>query len=120
MNWFEMKEWLEQSLGLHQDALHVHAGVLGQLLIARVLRRSLRSLVPWLAVLLAVLANEYYDLRFEVWPGNQRGWQYAEAARDVWNTMLLPTLLLALARFAPGLLTAKRPVRSRRQSGPWE
>jgi len=107
MNWYETKEWVEHALGLHMDALHIHAGVLGQLLAAAVLRRPLRSPIPWLAVLAALVANEIYDLTFEAWPGEQRQWQYAEGIKDAWNTMLLPTVLLLAARFAPGLLVGR-------------
>lgn len=106
MDWYAAKEWLEASSGLDMDALHVHAGILCQLAAALLLRRSLRSPWPWIAVLLAVLANEAYDLVYETWPN--RDTQYAESVKDVWNTMLLPTLLVLVARFAPRLLVGKR------------
>lgn len=102
MSWFEIKQWLSIASGLNMDALHVHAGVLGQILAALVLRRSLASPWPWLAVLAFVLGNEYYDYRYEVWP--ERSEQQAEAIRDIWNTMLVPSLLLLLARFLPRLM----------------
>jgi len=87
------------------DALHVHAGIACQLLAALLLRRSLRSPIPWLVVLGLVIANEYYDLNYEVWPN--RGDQWAESIKDGWNTMLLPTVMLLVARFAPRLLTGR-------------
>jgi hypothetical protein len=92
--------------GLDMDALHVHAGIIVQLLAALILRRSLRSPLPWLIVLATVLANEAYDLHYDPWPEAQRAWQMAESAKDVWNTLAMPTLFLLLARFAPRLLTA--------------
>lgn len=107
MNWWDMKMWVEESTGLSMDALHVHAGVLAQLIFALILRRSISSVWPWLLVLLAALANEWWDLTFEIWPTRDQQWQ--ESIRDVWNTMLLPTTLLVLSRFAPGLLVRKRP-----------
>lgn len=106
MGWWDVKLWLAQSSGLHMDALHVHAGVIGQLLAACVLRRSIGHPMPWLLLLAAVLANEYYDLQLETWP--DRAVQYQEGVRDAWNTMLLPTLLLLAARLAPGLLVRQR------------
>ena len=106
MDWYEMKHWLEEWSGLGLDALHVHAGVLGQLGAAALLRRSLASPWPWLIVFLAAVANEWWDLTYEIWP--TRDDQWAESVRDTWNTMLLPTVLLILARFAPGLLAAKQ------------
>ena len=110
MDWHGFKEWLEAASGLDMDALHVHAGMVCQLIVALVLRRSLRSPLPWLVVLGAVLINEYYDLSYEYWPN--RGDQWAESIKDGWNTMLLPTAMLLLARFVPNLLTGrsvKRP-----------
>ena len=105
MGWYTFKEWLEAATWLDMDALHVHAGILVQLLSALLLRRSLRSPWPWLVVLVATIANEIYDLRFETWPEPDRPRQWAEGAKDVVNTMLVPTLLLLLARHAPRLIT---------------
>lgn len=104
MDWFEVKQWLSLGTGLGMDALHVHAGVLLQVAAALLLRRRLSSPLPWLLVLLLVLANEYYDYGHEIW--RDRGAQRAEALRDGWNTMLLPTLILLLARYAPRLFAA--------------
>jgi hypothetical protein len=105
MDWYHIKQGVELFTGLHMDALHVHAGVLGQVAAAFILRRPLASPLPWLAVLAVVLANEWYDLQYEIWP--DRGMQYGESFRDLWNTMLVPTLLLALARFCPSLFSTK-------------
>ena len=101
MDWFEVKQWLSAGTGLGMDALHVHAGVLLQAAAALVLRRRLSSPLPWLLLLLLVLANEVYDYGHEIW--RDREAQRAESLRDAWNTMLLPTLLLLLARYAPQL-----------------
>ena len=102
MDWYQVKTWLAIALGLSMDALHVHAGVIAQLLVAALLRRSLASPWPWLAVFVAEIGNEWFDLAYEIWPTREQ--QYAEAVRDVWNTMLLPTLLFLLARYAPRVL----------------
>lgn len=101
MDWQQIKQALEVLSGLDMDALHVHVGVMAQVATAMMLRRSLGSPWPWLLVLGATIANEWYDLTYEIWP--TRDQQYAESVRDLWNTMLLPTLLLILARWAPGL-----------------
>ncbi len=112
MDWWQMKLWLEETTGLHMDALHVHAGVLAQLAAAAVLRRSIASPWPWLHVLAAAIANEWWDLTYEIWP--TRGEQWAESIRDVWNTMLLPTVLLVLSRLTQGLLTPWRAAQPER------
>lgn len=101
MNWYQVKVALVSLTDLHMDALHVHAGVLLQLGAALVLRRSIASPLPWAAVLAIALLNEGYDLRAEVWP--TRDEQYAAAVKDLWNTMLLPTLLMLGCRFLPRL-----------------
>lgn len=101
MDWHLIKEWLSSASGLDMDSLHVHIGVLAQIAVAFVLRRRLSSVWPWLAVAAAVLANEVYDFQYEKWP--TRWQQFLESVKDVWNTLLLPTLLLLLARFTPGL-----------------
>ena len=105
MDWYGFKLSLETGSGLDMDALHVHAGVFMQFLAALLLRRSLKSPLPWLVVLIAAVANEYHDLGLETWP--DRDVQWAESIKDAWNTMLLPTALMLLARFAPRLMTGK-------------
>ena len=106
MDWHEIKVWLEQASGLDMDSLHVHAGIIAQLLVAFLIRRPLSNPLPWLAVLVAVLANEAYDYQYEVWPN--RDDQFAESVRDAWNTMAMPTLLLLVARFYPRLIVGPR------------
>ena len=104
MDWHHFKEWLEHASGLNMDALHVHAGVALQLLFALILRRPLSSPWPWLGVAALEAANEVYDYNWEVWP--DRSVQLAEGVKDLWNTLLLPTALLILCRYAPRLFVA--------------
>jgi hypothetical protein len=106
MDWHFLKLWLEQWSGLDMDSLHVHAGVLLQIAAALLLRRPLRSPTPWLVVLAAIVANEMYDYRYETWP--DRDMQMAGGIRDAWNTMLLPTIILLLARYRPTLFTGRK------------
>ncbi|AMO72113.1 hypothetical protein [Sphingorhabdus sp. M41] len=107
MDWFEIKNWLELSTGLDRDSLHIYAGVGVQLTIALLCRRSLASPIPWLFVAVVALVNEYYDYSFV--PENVSGTTgyYDEGIRDVWNTLLLPSLFLIIARFWPLWLTGK-------------
>ena len=39
----------------------------------------------------------------------QEPWEIDAGLHDLWNTMLLPSLLLLLARFAPGLVAPPPP-----------
>jgi hypothetical protein len=106
VGWFELKKMAEHAIGWPPDTLHVIAGVLLQLLFAALLRRGLRDPRPWALVLVLELANEAHDLWFERWPSLTM--QVGEGLRDLAGTMLLPTLLLLLARRRPGLLTDGR------------
>jgi hypothetical protein len=101
MDWHQLKEWITAASGLDMDALHVHAGVFCQIAVALVLRRRLSSLWPWVVVAVIAVANEVYDYTYEVWPTREE--QFFESVKDVWNTMLLPSVLMVLARWAPGL-----------------
>lgn len=105
MDWHGLKLWLETASGLNMDALHVHGGLILLFGSALVLRRPLRSPWPWLVVLAAELANEYYDYTYEVWPTREA--QFFEGVKDVWNTMLVPTVLLVVARWFPALLVGR-------------
>jgi hypothetical protein len=104
MDWFHFKQALSIATGLNMDALHVHAGLLCQILAALLLRRRLSSPWPWLVVAALAVANEWYDYRYEIWP--DRGEQRAESVRDAWNTLLLPTLIMLLVRFVPRLFVS--------------
>lgn len=103
--WYEVKLMVGHATGWPMDMLHVVAGVLLQLLFAAVLRRSVVDVRPWLLVLLLELLNEAHDLWVERWPS--MGMQLGEGLRDVLGTMLLPTLLLVIARTWPSLLAGR-------------
>ena len=108
MDWSQTKTFIEHMIGFSHDALHVMVGVCLQLLFAGLLRRSARSVGPWLMVLGLELANEWVDLQVEDWP--QHAMQWGESAKDVLLTMALPTLLLIVARYRPRLLSGDTPV----------
>ncbi len=105
MNWVEFKFEIERVVGLDKDALHVYGALVIQVAAALLLRRSLAAKLPWLAVLGAVLINEWLDLHVEVWPDHWQ--QYRASIHDVLNTMILPTVLMAIVRYAPRLCGAR-------------
>ena len=100
--WHQFKQFLEHASGISMDALHILAGFLIFILVAQLTRRSIASLVPWVALVTLELANEAYDLHAELWP--DRASQLGEGAKDILLTMALPTLLMLLARLRPDLL----------------
>ena len=99
---FAAKIAIERSVAFSDDALHIVSGVLLQLGFAFALRSSLMSWRPWLFVLALELLNEINDLYMSKWANF-----WSESAKDLLLTMMLPTLLLAVARTKPHLL-AKR------------
>ena len=107
MNWIEFKFGIERVVGLDKDALHIYAALLIQMATALLLRRSLAAKLPWLAVLAAVLINEWLDLHVEVWPDHWQ--QYRASIHDVLNTMILPTVLVVLVRQLPQLTRRQGP-----------
>lgn len=103
LDWLAIKVQATQIAALERDALHIYAAVFIQFAVALMIRRPLSHPLPWFAVLLAALVNEWADLTFEVWPEGDRDRQWTESAHDLVNTILLPTVLLLLARYAPSL-----------------
>ncbi len=110
--WFETKNMLEIWSGLDRDALHIYAALLIQLTTAAVLRKSVRNIIPWLIVLALTVLNEASDFRLNTLSGDPYDVRVQVAVHDLWNSMLLPTLLLMVARFWPRLLTGSTVRRS--------
>jgi hypothetical protein len=94
----DFKNLLEAYTGLQRDALHVHMALILYFAAMVVFRRSRRSRVPWLVVLGIEIANEIYDLRLNL---GDTSTEYAlqAGAKDLWNTMLWPTVILFVGRY---------------------
>ena len=101
MDWYQIKIALSVATGISQDAMHVIVGVAFQLLLAAVLRIRISHWLPWLVVFALAALNEWSDLNLEIWPN--RAEQWGETLKDLAVTMALPTLLMALSRWAPRL-----------------
>ena len=102
--WYQTKLFIEHSLWISHDSLHVIVGVLLWMVIGLALRRPLTSWRAWWWLLAVILWNEVVDLWVERWP--DPGQQYGEGARDILLTMLLPTMLTWAARSRPDLFRA--------------
>ena len=105
MDWQHIKDVIALWTGLERDALHIYAALLAQVGSALVLRRNLGHWAPWVFVLALAVGNELLDMYGD---GLVEQWEIDSGLHDLWNTMLLPTLLLLLARFAPRLVAAPR------------
>lgn len=97
----EAKVFIEQSVAVSNDALHMTIGVLAVFVVAALVRKPLSHWLPWMAVLFAVVINEAVDFWVGTWPNAPR--QFGESVKDVALTMLLPTLIFLTSRYAPGL-----------------
>jgi hypothetical protein len=104
-SWHEGKLFIEHSVSINHDALHVIVGVLVWLIMGAVTRRPLSALRPWLWLLAIIGWNETVDLWVEQWP--DAGMQYGEGAKDLVLTMFLPTVLLLALRFWPSLFRGR-------------
>jgi hypothetical protein len=109
LDWEFVKSTIASWTGLERDALHIYAAILLQIGSAAALRRSLASPLPWLVVLAGALLNEALDIYRD---GLVEQWERDAALHDLWNSMLVPTLLALLVRFAPRLMGGDRRARS--------
>lgn len=86
-----------QASGLSKDALHVYVGLAVFLVAAALLRKPLRSIVPWLLVLIVASMGELLDMRDDIVSFGY--WRWGASLHDVLNTLFWPTVLFLLARF---------------------
>jgi len=101
MDWGDIKH-IVINFTLERDALHIYIAFGVQVLASCLLRTGLGSFLPWLMVLVVALVNEALDVAYGRETSIQP-WQVSAAAHDLLNTMLLPTALLLLVRYTPGL-----------------
>lgn len=110
-----MKNEIEAFTGLHEDALHVYGALLGLMLFAVILRRSVASFWPWLLVLVAECANEIWDIHAD---GLVEQWEVDGAKHDFLNTMVAASILPLLVRFGSRWLSPDpRLSRTRSEQG---
>lgn len=100
-HWYEIKLLLQHATGMSMDAIHIVVGVLLQLTIVFVFRKTVGHILPIIVVLAVAVANELNDVYVELWPSY--GMQMGEALKDVIATMFIPTLLFLLVRYRPEL-----------------
>jgi cell shape-determining protein MreD len=81
---------------LSRDALHVYVGLGTFLAAAFLFRRSIRSYLPLVAVLVVAMLVEAVDLRDDLVTRGHMRW--LASAHDLVNTLFWPTILLLLAR----------------------
>lgn len=100
-SWHQGKLFIEHSITISHDSLHILVGVLLWIVLGILLRRPLYTWRPWLWLLAATLWNEAVDLWVEQWP--DPGQQYGEGAKDLILTMAVPTIMMFASRLRPDL-----------------
>lgn len=95
------KLWIVSGLGLPKDTLHVYAALALFFGSAVLFRWQLSDRRPWLVVLIAALVGEAWDLCDSI--------VYDTPVRlganwhDIWNTLLWPAVIFALAKYTKRL-----------------
>ncbi|WP_124551752.1 hypothetical protein [Methylophilus methylotrophus] len=83
--------------GLSKDALHIYVGLAVFLAAVIVLRKPLRSNVPWLVVVSVAITGEVLDMRDDI--SSLGYWRWGASLHDILNTLFWPSVLLLLAKF---------------------
>jgi len=83
--------------GLSKDALHIYVGLAVFLVAAIVLRKPLRSNVPWLVVVGVAITGEVLDMRDDI--ASLEYWRWSASLHDILNTLFWPSVFLLLAKF---------------------
>lgn len=91
-----LKALVEAYTGLEKDALHIHVALLIYILTSLLIVRGGKGQLPWFVVLAVELFNEFLDFRRHDPINGIYPWE--ESAKDLWNTMLWPSILVILAR----------------------
>ncbi|HEX6409328.1 MAG TPA: hypothetical protein VFZ88_01910 [Sphingomicrobium sp.] len=107
LSWYEAKLFLEHSTSVSPDALHVIAGALIFFICALLFRRPISDVRVWVALLCLNFFNEFVDLWAERWPDPAH--QYGQGMKDLLLTMVVPTILVLVARFAPAIFSPAGP-----------
>ncbi len=93
----EAKLLIVQHVGLEKDALHIYVALIVFLVACRLFRWPASSWKPWFVVLGVTLLGEALDIRHVLSVGNEIIADYHWT--DLWNTMLVPTVLVLTARY---------------------
>lgn len=91
----QMKVALTEWSGLARDAMHIYVALI--IFMLACLRWRAWQWKPWFLVFLAALIGEAIDIRESLRLDNRA--YLAGNWHDLWNTMLLPTVLMLTARY---------------------
>lgn len=89
---------LVEHLALASDALHIYLAVFVFLGSCLLFKWKARQWQPWLAALAVALIGELWELRNSL--SYDAPARLAANWKDVWNAMLIPTVLMLAARYS--------------------
>ncbi|MBC7919211.1 MAG: hypothetical protein H7Y28_15520 [Rhodoferax sp.] len=84
--------------GLDKDALHIYIGLAVFFATASILKKPIKSIWPWFAVLVIAIAGELLDRRDDI--ASLGYWRWKASLHDIINTQFWPAVILLLARFS--------------------
>ncbi len=93
----DFKIYLVAHTGLAKDALHIYVAVIIFFAACLIMRWKARDWRPWALVLLAALSGEVLDLLDSYFRGREL--DLRESAKDIVNTLMVPTIIVITARF---------------------
>lgn len=105
MSFTELKIFILSLTDLSRDAMHMHVGLAIFMLIWLLWRWRGARLIAWLFALAAALCGEYLDHGEYV--GQVPDYIWEEHWRDIFSTMLWPTILALFIGFLPNLTREK-------------
>lgn len=82
---------------LAKDALHIYVALVILFTSCALFRWRLTQFKPWLLVMLVAVIGEIWDIRDSIKSNDPL--HFEENIKDIWNTMLVPTILLLAARY---------------------
>ena len=94
----QAKVWLVDTLHLERDALHIYVALLVFFGACLLFRWKASQWKPWLCVLAVALVGEVWDLADSI--GRSEPLAFDHSLKDLGNTLLIPTLLVLLARYS--------------------
>ncbi|WP_114520096.1 hypothetical protein [Altererythrobacter sp. ZODW24] len=92
-----VKTVLVDNLDLTKDALHIYVALIVFFGCCLLFKWKAHQWKPWLAVLAVAAIGEAWDIR-DNWVYDRPivlAWNF----KDLWNTMLAPTIIMLLARY---------------------
>lgn len=90
------KNSLVAIFGLSKDSLHVYVGLIVFLVVALLLRKRPRTLLPLLVVFIVACIGELLDMRDDL--ATLHRWRWRASVHDIVNTSFWPLVLTVLMR----------------------